>query len=167
MLESASQSVHRLWLDGLGATVSIACAVQCAALPILVTVLPFSVLADVLPFIPPVLRPGNGFDRMALAVSVALAVVSFSSGFLRHRRVHVFAFLLVALFTIGAGWLWVPGRYQLFFVVAGALVLAAGHILNRRLSRRCRFCRLPKVVVSPEPLALKITAECAIKGDSR
>jgi hypothetical protein len=158
MLESASQAVHRPWLDGLGAMVSVACAVQCAALPVLVTVLPFPVLAGVLRFIPPVLRPGSGFDRIALTASVALAVVSFSAGIsptpprsgfriLTGRSVHDRRRL-----AVGAG------RYQLFFVVAGALVLAAGQIFNRRLCARHRFCHVAKLEMVLKTSALKRTS---------
>jgi hypothetical protein len=155
MVENASPAMHRPWLDSLGATVSITCALQCAAIPLLISVLPFPLLASVLPFVPAALLPRSGFDRIALAVSIALAVGSFSWGFRWHRRVYIFAFLLAALAVIGAGWLWVVSRYQFLFVVAGALTLAAGHLLNRRLCRRCRFCRVPEAELVSEPAAFK------------
>jgi hypothetical protein len=119
----------------LGATLSLACAIQCAVLPLVISLLPFSLLAVVVPFIPAALLPGGGFDWIALGGASALAAGSFSWGFSRHRRVYIFAFLLAALGVIFAGWLWVAGRYQVLFVVISAAILTAGHLLNRRLCR--------------------------------
>jgi hypothetical protein len=141
MSDNASLAVHRSRLDALGVALSVACAMQCAALPILISVLPFPLLAGVLPFVPAVLLPGGGFDRIALAASIVLAAGTFSWGFRWHRQVYIFAVLSVAMSLIGFGSLWVPGRHQIAFVVAGALILAAGHVLNRRLCRLCHLCQ--------------------------
>jgi hypothetical protein len=147
--------MHRSWLDSLGAAVSVACAIQCAALPLLISVLPFSLLASILSFIPSVLLPRSGLDRIALVSAISLAVCSFSWGFRLHRRVYIFVFLLCALGVLGAARY---SYYQLSFVVASALILAAGHILNRRLCRRCRSSRVPEAEVVPEPSAPKSTS---------
>jgi hypothetical protein len=165
MIESASQAVHRSWLDVLGAAVSMACAIQCATLPVLISVLPFPLLAGVLPFVPTVFRPGSGFDRVGLSAAIALAVFGYSRGFRRHRQIQVFAFLVLALCLLGTGWLWLTGRYQLFFVVAAALVLAAGHASNRRLCARGLSCHVTEPAMVLETSALKRTSALGIKGE--
>jgi hypothetical protein len=164
MIETASQAVHRSRLDVLGGVVSVVCAIHCAVLPVLISVLPFPLLAGVLSFVPAVLRPGSGFDLVALPAAVVLAVASFSWGFSLHRRGYIFALPFAAVSLIGSGWLWAPPRLPDFFVVTGALVLAAGHILNRRLCRFCRFCRVHEVKVADAPAVL--SSALSTRGDS-
>jgi len=69
-------------------------------------------------------------------------VSSFGSGFRAHRRFYIFAFLLSASVLILTGRLWVDPSYEVPLVVSGMLVLAAGHLLNRRLCRLCAACSL-------------------------
>lgn len=154
MDENASQVAHRSWLDSLGTTVSVACAIQCAAFPLLISVLPFPLLVSVLPFLNPGFLVGGGLEKVLLWTKIALAAGSFSWGFRFHRRIYVFIFLVSALGLILIGRVWVENRYQIPFVVSGALILAAGHFLNRRLCRFCLACgaREPKVVSKPAAL---------------
>jgi hypothetical protein len=131
MDDTASQAVHRLWIDSLGATVSVACAIQCSLFPLLVSVLPLIGLGFLL---------GDGLERVFLITSLVLAMSSFGSGFRAHRRFYIFAFLLSASALILTGRLWVDPSYEVPLVVSGTLILAAGHLLNRRLCRLCATC---------------------------
>ena len=133
MDDIASQAVHRSWIDSLGTTVSVVCAIQCSLFPLLVTVLPLIGLGFLL---------GDGLERVFLITSLVLAVSSFGSGFRAHRRFYIFAFLLSASVLILTGRLWVDPSYEVPLVVSGMLVLAAGHLLNRRLCRLCAACSL-------------------------
>jgi hypothetical protein len=119
------------WIDVLGTTVSIACAIQCSIFPLLVSVLPLLGLGFLL---------GESVEKFFLATSSVLAVSSFIWGFRYHRRFYVFLFLVSAAALIIAGRLWVDERYEIPLVVSGALVLAAGHFLNRSLCRLCAKC---------------------------
>ncbi|HEY3169267.1 MAG TPA: MerC domain-containing protein [Candidatus Binatia bacterium] len=121
----------RSWIDSLGTSVSIACAIQCSVLPLLVGILPLLGLGFLL---------GDGIEKVFLASSTVLAVSSFSWGFRYHRRFYVFVFLASAAALIIAGRLCVDERYELPFVVSGSLILTAGHFLNRRLCRLCAEC---------------------------
>jgi hypothetical protein len=73
-------------------------------------------LAGVLSFVPAVLRPGSGFDLVALPAAVVLAVASFSWGFSLHRRGYIFALPFAAGSLIGSGWLWAPPPVTRFFL---------------------------------------------------
>lgn len=119
----------RPWIDSLGATVSIACAIQCSVFPLLVGVLPLLGLGFLL---------GDGVEKVFVATSVILGVSSFTWGFRYHRRFHIFGFLVSALALISAGRFWVDERYEIPIVISGTLVLTAGHFLNRRLCLLCR-----------------------------
>jgi hypothetical protein len=131
MNDSASLAVHRSWLDSLGTTVSLACAIQCSLFPLLVGVLPIIGLGFLL---------GDRLEQVFLATSLVLAVSSFGSGFRAHRRFYIFAFLLSASALILVGRLWVDPSYEVPLVVSGTLVLATGHIVNHRLCRLCATC---------------------------
>jgi hypothetical protein len=137
----------RSWLDSLGATVSIACAVQCALFPLLIAVLPFSVLVSVLPYLGPRFLLGGGVEKVFLVIAGVLAVAGFSWGFRFHRRAYVFLFMISAFGLIFAGRMWVE-NHQVPLIVSGSLLLAAGHILNSRLCRSRVNCRAPR----PEPV---------------
>jgi len=73
------------WIDSLGTTVSIACAIQCSVFPLLVGVLPLLGVGFLL---------GEGVEKIFVATSVILAVSSFTWGFRYHRRFHGFVFLV-------------------------------------------------------------------------
>jgi hypothetical protein len=131
MVEKNISSAPRAWLDSLGTTVSIACAVQCTVFPLLVSVSPLLGLGFLV---------GDGFEKFFVVTSIVLAVSSFGRGFRYHRRFHIFLFLITAAALIIAGRFWVEDRYEIPFVVSGTLVLAAGHFLNRRLCQLCAEC---------------------------
>ena len=131
MEEKVLAVAPRPWIDVLGTTVSIACAIQCSIFPLLVSVLPLLGLGFLL---------GESVERFFLATSSVLAVSSFIWGFRYHRRFHVFLFLVSAAALIIAGRLCVDERYEIPFVVSGSLILTAGHFLNRRLCRLCAEC---------------------------
>jgi hypothetical protein len=119
------------WIDSLGTTVSMACAIQCAVLPLLVGVLPLLGLGFFV---------GDGIEKIFVATSIIIAVSSFSWGFRYHRRFHIFVFLVSAVALISIGWLGIDELYETPIVISGTLVLAAGHFLNRRLCRLCKEC---------------------------
>jgi hypothetical protein len=118
-------------LDLVGTCVSLVCALHCLMLPFLVTVLP---LAGAGVFL------GGALEVLFIAASVALATGSLCWGFRRHRRSRVFIMLGTALAMIVVGRFLTSEAYEFMFVVAGAVVLAAGHLLNRYLCLACRVC---------------------------
>jgi hypothetical protein len=119
------------WIDSLGTTVSIVCAIHCSVFPLLVGVLPLLGLGFLL---------GDGVEKIFIAASLILAGSSFTWGFRYHRRFHIFVFLLSALVLISAGRYWVDDPHEPSIVISGTLILAAGHFLNRRLCRLCKDC---------------------------
>jgi hypothetical protein len=132
MDKNASILAPRSWVDSLGTTVSIACAIQCSVFPLLIGVLPLFGLGFLL---------GDGVEKIFVTTSILIAVSSFSWGFRYHRRFYIFIFLISALALIAAGRLWVDEPYEIPIVISGTLLLSAGHFLNRRLCHLCAECR--------------------------
>jgi hypothetical protein len=126
--EKVSLMAPQSWVDSLGASVSIACAIQCTLFPLLISVLPLVGLGFL---------AGDGVEKVFLATSIILAVGSFSWGFRHHKNLYIFLFLIGGLLLIFTGRAWVDENSEISFVVSGALVLAAGHFLNRRLCQLC------------------------------
>lgn len=133
MDERVTFKAPQSWLDSLGTTVSIACAIQCTFFPLLIGVLPLVGLGFL---------AGDGVEKVFIVISIILAVVSFSWGFRHHKNLYIFLFLVGGLALIFTGRLWVEHSFEIPFVVSGTLAFAAGHFLNRRLCRLCISCEV-------------------------
>ena len=72
MDEKVSLAGPRTWMDSLGTTVSIACAIQCTLFPLLISVLPLLGLGFL---------AGDGVEKVFIATSIVLAAGSFSWDF--------------------------------------------------------------------------------------
>jgi MerC mercury resistance protein len=125
------QTAPQSWVDSLGASVSIACAIQCTLVPLLIGVLPLVGLGFL---------AGDNLETIFLAISIVLALGSFSWGFRHQRRLHIFLFLIGGFALVFMGRVWVDEAFEIAFVVPGTLALAAGHLLNRRLCQLCVAC---------------------------
>jgi hypothetical protein len=126
---AASASSARI--DLVGACVSLVCAVHCLTVPFLVTVLPLAGVGVLL---------GGSLEILFIVASVILATCSLCWGFRRHGRWRVFIVLGAALTVIAVGRFLASEPYELVFVFMGAMVLAAGHLLNRYLCQTCVVC---------------------------
>lgn len=122
-------------LDKAGAAASLTCAIHCAAMPLVVTLLPLvglSFLAD------------ERLEWGLLAVSASLGVSSLCFGFREHGSRRALVILAVGLSLLALGRIseeraW--GGWAVPVVVAGGCTVAASHLLNRRLCHTCRRCR--------------------------
>ncbi|MBK8465790.1 MAG: TonB-dependent receptor [Chloracidobacterium sp.] len=120
--------------DKTGAVVSWACAIHCLAMPFLISFLPLiglSFLAD------------EGFGFVFLGLSVLVAAVSLLPGYFKqHGKIRT-----LLLFINGIGLLFFADILfpeniigETVFVLFGAGLITASHILNRRLCRECEQC---------------------------
>jgi len=131
------EKIQRL-VDKLGASASFLCAVHCALLPIMVSVLPLlglSILAD------------EKFEIVMLALAAGLAVVSGCCGYLTHRNCWVVFSFAGALVILGLGALVFHDHHGSYhkhdnwlFMALGGTMLAITHIVNHRLCSRCDTC---------------------------
>jgi hypothetical protein len=125
-----SQRLSRL--DRVGLCISLGCAVQCLAMPLLATVLPLAGLGLLLE---------GPLEMLFIGAAMILAMMSLCWGVRVHRCWGVFLILGAAMGLILAGRWAVEEPYELLLVVMGALLLATMHLLNRYLCRQCMHCQ--------------------------
>jgi len=94
----------------------------------------------VLPWMGTVLLGDPRVEILFIGCSMLLATVSFCSGFHIHRKTRLLLLLYISTGMIVIGKVWVGGSQGLWLAVPGALGLAAGHLLNRRLCLECTAC---------------------------
>ncbi len=128
MTETSRESAP--WLDRAAVALSALCVVHCLTLPLLVAGLPF--LAQFV--------PGHLHAQM-LVIVVPLSVVALAIGFRRHRSrpVLVAGAIGMLLLIIGATFAhnFLGLLADRLFTISGAIVLAAAHVQNSLLARRC------------------------------
>lgn len=118
--------------DRVGATASLLCAVHCALLPFVLTVLPLIGLGFL---------AGHAFERVFVACAALLAGVSILTAYRRHHRPHALFLMVpgIALLLLGiAVDLDVHVAIHTASVVAGGVLLASAHFTNLVLSHRHR-----------------------------
>ena len=118
-------------LDRAGAFLSMACAVHCLALPLLVAALPLAGYGFLL---------SRNLETLFISGSLLLATSSFCLGYRLHREFRLLMILYLCTGMIVAGKSLITGPAGLWLAVPGALGLAAGHLFNRRLCRQCAVC---------------------------
>lgn len=122
-------------LDAVGAAASLACAVHCALLPLVITLLPLMGLAFL---------ADDRVEWALLALSALLGIGSLCLGYRRHRSRRALAILSVGLALLVSGRIIEsheqPGALGVSLVVLGGITVAASHLLNRRLCRSCVTC---------------------------
>lgn len=124
--------------DRVGATASLLCALHCAALPLLLTVLPalgLGFLAD------------HRFERVFIAFASALALTTLIRGYRRHRMPGALYLLAPGLILLWSG-AWVfdtessPVVHAALVTVGGSCV-ALAHVANMRLTHLFGACCVP------------------------
>ena len=123
------------WLDAAGVTASWACAVHCLALPLLVGVLPLVGLSFLL---------DETTERIFILVSILLAALSLLPAYFREHGKIRSVFLAAAgigLIVLTHFFLEENLAAKIVFLIAGAILLSAAHLINRRLCRECAACK--------------------------
>lgn len=132
----ATGSGASAWLGSLGASASIACAIQCSLIPLLIGILPILGLGFLL---------GEEAEGYFLIAALVLAITVFAAGVRPYGRFHILFFFAGAAGLMYAGRQWAGPELELPLVVSGSLLLASGHLVNRRLCRSCAHCRVSEL----------------------
>ena len=119
---------HR-WLDRFGAVGSLACAVHCALLPVLIAALPSLGIAAWL---------SDGFERGFVLFATLLGLFSLIWGYRRHRALRALGLLLPGLAILWLSVLYLPLHtstvpHAIAMTLGGTLV-GLGHLVNLRLN---------------------------------
>lgn len=118
----------------MGATASFICAIHCALLPFVLTLLPLLGLGFL---------ASHGFERWFVFFAASLALFALVSGYRRHRRVMPLRLALPGLALLLLGVTWAesyPVAIHATLVTCGGLLVAAGHFVNLWIDRRPAHC---------------------------
>jgi MerC mercury resistance protein len=119
-------------LDRLGMSASLACAVHCAVLPLLLAALPAIGLAWL---------DSAWVDWTMVALAAVIALRAHRGGFRLHRSCMPSAVAVAGLLAIVTTICLLKGSASHHYVQAsGAVVVASSHFLNRHLCRNCKAC---------------------------
>jgi len=130
--------------DACGAVGSTACAIHCAAAPLLMAVLPLFGL-EVL------LHPACEVGLVLLTALLATATLGVAYA-RRHRKPHALVALAGGLGLLWLGHFAVSEGHEPFVSAAGALLVALSHAVNRRLCSSCTVrCQRHHIGARPGP----------------
>ncbi len=116
--------------DRVGATASFLCAIHCALLPFVLTVLPLLGLGFL---------AGHRFERGFVMFAATLALFALVGGYRRHRRPLplLLAAPGLALLLLGVTWaIDDPILVHSAMVTCGGLLVASAHFMNLYIDRR-------------------------------
>ena len=114
-------------IDRLGIMAAIACAVHCAALPLLFTTLPLiglEFLANI------------WVEVTMICISLLLGCYSLSKSYPKHRCLKPTILLLIGFIFIAVGH-FLLHDFEAFLIPIGGLILAAAHFVNWRSLKSC------------------------------
>ncbi len=121
-------------LDRAGAMASFLCAIHCALMPFVITMLPLLGLSFL---------ASEPVEWALLLSSATLGTLSLCAGFREHRSRRVFAVLGIALALLVAGRVFHEhhlGWWGPMLMVLGGFTMMGAHLFNQYLCRSCRKC---------------------------
>lgn len=116
--------------DALGIAASIACAIHCALLPILMSSLPILGVNII---------NNTGFEIGMILLALVIGIYSLTHGFRRHHH----KLLPVLLFVGGILLLFIKQLYhnsQIWFLIPGVLLVVTAHFINYQQCRKEADC---------------------------
>lgn len=115
-------------LDHLGIAASIACAIHCAALPLIITALPLlglEFLANI------------WVEIFMIGLSLVVGISALISSYPVHKKTLPIIILLVGFILIAIGH-FVFKNLEAVIVPLGGFTIAAAHLINWKYSRTCK-----------------------------
>lgn len=116
-------------LDHLGITASIACAIHCAALPLVITALPLvglEFLANI------------WVEISMICLSLIVGIYSLGTAYPKHKKLYPILILLAGFVLIGSGH-FLFEDLEAVIVPLGGFTIAAAHLVNWKYSRICKL----------------------------
>jgi hypothetical protein len=116
--------------DALGITTSLACAIHCAVLPLLLTSLPvfgINIIDNV------------SFEYLMIVLAFLIGSYALFHGYRKHHH----NFLPIFLFSFGISLLFAKQIWhdlQLWLLIPSVISIVFAHYLNYRLCRRANHC---------------------------
>jgi uncharacterized membrane protein len=120
----------RINYDALGIAASVACAIHCAVLPLLLSSLPL--------FGVNIINNGN-FEMLMIGLAFAIGFYSLWHGYKKHHH-QIYP---TALFALGISLLFLKQfyhNYLLVFLVPAVILIVSAHWLNYRACKKANHC---------------------------
>ena len=114
-------------LDKIGITASIACAIHCAALPVIITSLPLlglGFLANI------------WFEMGMISLSLIIGTYALLSSYPKHKKALPILVLVGGFLCIGSGHLLIENMESIL-IPTGGILIAAAHLINWRHTKIC------------------------------
>jgi hypothetical protein len=111
--------------DALGIAASVACAIHCAVLPLLVSSLPLLGVE---------LVDNVGFEYTMIGIAFCIGAYSLYHGWKKHHH----SFVPISIFTVGFALLFakqVWHEWQIWFLIPAVLLIVIAHFINYRSCR--------------------------------
>jgi hypothetical protein len=138
-ISGSDQPLSRI--DVVGASASFLCAAHCAAMPLLVPLLPLAGLEFL---------ASHAFDLAFVAGAILLGAFAVARGLRHHRNRGVaFGFGLATLLLVLGLVVGHDGHAHELILVAGGLAMGWTHLRNLALLRRHRCAVSPTVLEAP------------------
>jgi MerC mercury resistance protein len=124
-----SMKLHINW-DALGVSATIACAIHCALLPLLLTSLPLfgiNILENIY------------FETGMIILAMAIGIYSLWHGYRRHHHSYV----PLLLFISGIFFLFLKqfsAEYHLWLLIPAVPLIVSAHYLNWKFCRKAKHC---------------------------
>lgn len=126
------RSIFNINLDSIGFSASFICAIHCATLPMLLTL----VSASNLGFL-----ANHSFEIFMIILSVIIGLISLVPSYKNHKKILPIAFLLTGFFMIFSGHFIVSEDFESIVTPIGAFTVAYSHLLNWKLTEKdCNQC---------------------------
>jgi hypothetical protein len=116
--------------DALGIAASIACAIHCAVLPLVISSLPILGINIINNF---------WFEIFMILLAMGIGLHSLTHGFKKHHH----RILPIIVFIIGISLLLVKQilhQYQIWFLVPAVILIVSAHFINYRQCRIADHC---------------------------
>jgi len=122
--------MFRINYDALGIAASVACAIHCAVLPLILTSLPIfgTNIID-----------HSGFEYTMILLAMGIGYYSLWHGYKKHHHSPIPALV----FSSGIILLFLKQAYhdhQLIFLIPAVMAIVAAHLLNYKLCRKANHC---------------------------
>ena len=118
-------------LDRIGITAASLCALHCILLPVLLPALPLLGLSFL---------ASHEWEHTFLIITAIMGSIALFSGFKKyHKRIYPFylLFLGVIIYWIKHDF---PEDVQPYFIIIGAALIIAAHVINLKLCNSCKQC---------------------------
>ena len=123
-----------IWLDNFGAAAAWTCAAHCLAVPFLIAAVPVAGLGFLL---------DETTESALIGISVIIAGLSLVPAYFRQHgklRSLLLAASGIGLIILTHLYFEEDFAFELLFLIIGASLLTAAHLINRRLCRECPVC---------------------------